>query len=123
MASLTHSTGRLDSISFLFIHCVVAWVLLARRGLIRGNFNIGMRYRIQFVVFLGWSLLSAITAQAQFFYSDTVNIQFAPAKVPDGVTWSPSVSLRDGGLSSEKLPPNMAAEVWVQSQPISAGMS
>lgn len=83
----------------------------------------GMRYRIQFVVLLGLLLLKAITAQAQIFYSDTVNIQFAPAKVPDGVTWPPSVSLRDGGLSSEKLPPNMSAEVWVQSQPISAGMS
>ncbi len=78
---------------------------------------------MKFVVFLGLLLPSAITAQAQFFYSDTVIIQFARAKVPDGVTWSPSVSLRGGGLSSEKLPPNMSAEVWVQTQPISAAMS
>jgi len=82
-----------------------------------------MRYKIKFVGFVGWLLFSGITAQAQLFYSDTVNIQFAPAKVSDGVTWSPTVSLRDGGLSSEKLPPNMAAEVWIQSQSISAGMS
>jgi hypothetical protein len=86
-------------------------------------FNTRMGYKITFVGFVGWLLLSGITAQAQFFYSDTVNIEFAPAKVSDGVTWSPSVSLRDGGLTSEKLPPNRAAEVWVQSQPISAGMS
>jgi hypothetical protein len=82
-----------------------------------------MRYKIKFVVFLGLLILSAITAQAQLFSTDTAQIQFGPTKVPDGVTWSPSVSLRDGGLSAEKLPPNMAAEVWVQSQPISAGMS
>ncbi len=82
-----------------------------------------MRYKIKFLLIPGLLFLSAITAQAQFFYSDTINIQFAPTKVPDGVTWSPSVSLKDGGLSSEKLPPNRAAELWVQSQPISAGMS
>jgi len=82
-----------------------------------------MRYKIKFMVFLGWLFLSAITVQAQFISSDTAKIQFAPTKVPDGVTWSPSVSLTDGGLFSEKLPPNISAEVWVQSQPISAGMS
>jgi hypothetical protein len=82
-----------------------------------------MRYKIKFVVFLGLLLLSAITVQGDLSYSDTTKIQLASTKVPDGVTWSPSVSLRDGGLSSEKLPPNIAAEVWVQSQPISAGVS
>jgi hypothetical protein len=75
------------------------------------------------MVLLGWLCLSAITVQAQLFSSDTAKIQFAPTKVPDGVTWSPSVSLTDDGLFSEKLPPNRATEVWVQSQPISAGMS
>jgi hypothetical protein len=82
-----------------------------------------MRYKIKFLVLLGWLFLSAITVRAQIFSSDTAKIQFAPTKVPDGVTWSPSVSLTAGGLSSQKLPPNMAAEVWLQSQPISAGMS
>ena len=33
------------------------------------------------------------------------------------------VVVKDGGLSSEKLPSNMSDEVWIQSQPISAGMS
>lgn len=82
-----------------------------------------MRCKITFVVFLGLLILPAITAQGQLFSTDTAQIQFGPTKVPDGVTWSPSVSLREGGLSAEKLPPNMASEVWVQSQPISAGMS
>ncbi|HKG62300.1 MAG TPA: hypothetical protein VKB05_21245 [Pyrinomonadaceae bacterium] len=68
-------------------------------------------------------VLSAITAQAEIFYEHRVDIPFAPAKVPDGVTWSPSLSLKEGGLFSEKLPANMSAEVWVESQPISAGMS
>lgn len=82
-----------------------------------------MRYKIEFVVALALLLIAAITAPAQFFSIDTVKIPFAPAKVPDGVTWSPSVSLKDGGLFAEKLPSNRSAEVWVQSQPISAGMS
>jgi len=82
-----------------------------------------MRRTIKFVVFLGLLILPAHTAHAQFFSTDTAQIQFEPGKVPDGVTWSRSVSLRDGGLTAEKLPPNMASEVWVQSQPISAGMS
>ena len=79
--------------------------------------------KIKVAVITGLLLLSAITTQAQIFSENSVNIPFAPAEVPDGVTWSPSVSLKDGGLFSEKLPTNMAAEVWVQSQPISAGMS
>ena len=82
-----------------------------------------MRYEIKFLVLLGWLFLSAISVQAQLFSSDTAKIQFAPNKVPDGVTWSPSVLLTEGGLFSEKLPPNMSSEVWIQSQPISAGMS
>jgi len=82
-----------------------------------------MRCKIKFVLFLGLLLLSAITVQGDLSYSVTTKIQFAPTKVPDGVTWSPSVSLTDRGLSSEKLPPNISAEVWVQSQPISAGVS
>ncbi len=81
------------------------------------------RYQTKFAAFLVLLFFSAITVQSDLFYSDTTKIQFAPTKVPDGVTWSPSVSLRDDGLSSEKLPPNMASEVWVQSQPISAGVS
>jgi hypothetical protein len=68
-------------------------------------------------------LLVSITTQAQIFYEDRVDILFAPDKVPDGVTWSSTVSLKDGGLFSEKLPSYMSREVWVQSQPISAGMS
>lgn len=80
-------------------------------------------YKIKFVVLLGLLMLPAITIHAQIFSRDTTKIQFAPNKVPDGVTWSKSVSLTDNGLFAAKLPPNMAAEVWVQSQPISAGMS
>jgi hypothetical protein len=82
-----------------------------------------MRHKIKFIVLLGWFFLSAITVQAQLFSSDITKIQFAPTKVADGVTWSSSVWLTDGGLFSEKLPPNRSAEVWVQSQPISGGMS
>ena len=82
-----------------------------------------LRHKISFVVFLVLLLLPALTVHAQIFSTDKTKIQFAPNKVPDGVTWSQSVSLRDSGLFAEKLPPNMASEVWVQSQPISAGMS
>jgi len=82
-----------------------------------------MGINIKFPIVLGWFFLVAIAVQAQFFSSDTAKIMFAPTRVPDGVTWSPSVTLADGGLYSEKLPSNMSAEVWVQSQPISAGMS
>ena len=80
-----------------------------------------MRYKIKFLILSVF--LSAITAQAQLFSSDTTKIQFAPTKVAEGVTWSPSFSLTDGGLFSEKLRPNISAEVWIQSQPISGGMS
>ncbi len=82
-----------------------------------------MRSKINFFVLVGLSLFPAITAQAQFFSENTVNIQFAPAKVPEEVTWSQSVSVKADGLYSEKLPSNMTTEVWVQSQPIAAGMS
>jgi hypothetical protein len=82
-----------------------------------------MRYKIKFVIFLGLLVLPAFTTSAEIFSTDTTRIEFGPDKVPDGVTWSPSVSVKDGALTAEKLPPNMAAEVWVQSQPISAGMS
>ena len=78
---------------------------------------------MNFRVASGWLFLAAITAPAQLFSSDTARIVFAPRSIPDEVTWSPSVSLTDGGLSAERLPPNTSAEVWVQSQPISAGMS
>jgi hypothetical protein len=85
--------------------------------------NMRKRYKIKFVAFLGLLILPAITIHAQIFSRDTTKIQFGPNKVPDGVTWSQSVSLRESGLFAEKLPPNRATEVWVQSQPISAGMS
>ena len=81
-----------------------------------------MRYKIITLVPL-WFFLSAISVQAQLFSSDTTKIQFAPAKVAEGVTWSPSLSLTVDGLFSEKLRPNTSAEVWIQSQPISGGMS
>ncbi len=82
-----------------------------------------MRYKISFLVFLGWLSVATIGVRAQFFSNDTTKIQFAPDKVQDGVTWSTTFSLTDSGLRSDKLPPNMSAVVWVQSQPISAGMS
>ena len=81
-----------------------------------------LRYRIKLPVFL-WLCFSTIPVQAQLFSSDTTKIEFAPTKVAEGVTWSSSVSLTDGGLFSEKLQPNISAEVWIQSQPISGGMS
>jgi hypothetical protein len=74
-------------------------------------------------LFLACLLLSPINAQGQIFLSETEKIQFTRNKVPDGVTWSKSFSLTDDGLRAEKLPPNTSAEAWVQSQPISAGMS
>src|SRR4030095_5744708 len=70
-----------------------------------------------------WLFLPAISVQAQLFSSDVTTIQFVSPDVAEGVTWSPSFSLTDGGLFSGKLPPNRSAEVWIQSQPISAGMS
>jgi hypothetical protein len=81
------------------------------------------QYKIKILVLLAGLLFSTITAQAQIFSNDATVIQFAPLKVPDGVTWSRAVSITESGLSSEKLSPNSSAEVWVQSQPISAGMS
>jgi len=82
-----------------------------------------MRNKIKVAVFILFLLLSATRTKAQIFYEEKVDIPFAPDKVPDGVTWSSTVSLKDGGLFSEKLPSYMSREVWVQSQPISAGMS
>jgi hypothetical protein len=81
------------------------------------------QYKIKILVLLAGSLFLTIIAQAQMISSDTTLIQFAPLKVPEDVTWSRSISLTESGLSSEKLPSNSSAEVWVQSQPISAGMS
>jgi hypothetical protein len=40
-----------------------------------------MRYKIKFVVFLGLLVLPAITANAQFFSTDTTKIQFGPNKI------------------------------------------
>ena len=63
-----------------------------------------MRNKTQVAGFLALLVLSAITIHAQIFFEDRVNVPFAPDQVPDGVTWSSTVSLRDGGLFSEKLP-------------------
>lgn len=82
-----------------------------------------MHYQIKYLILLGWVFFLTVTVQAQIFSDDTVKIQFAPTKVPDGVTWSSSVSLSESGLFLERLSPNTSAEVWVQSQPIAAGMS
>ena len=68
-------------------------------------------------------LLSAITIQAQIFFQNRLEIQFAPNQTPAEATWSPSLSLNDNGLFSAKRPPNTSTEVWVQSQPIAAGIS
>jgi hypothetical protein len=65
----------------------------------------------------------AATIQAQFFSNDSITIKFAPTEKLDGVTWSPSVSLTDSGLYLERLSPDASAEVWLQTQPTSAGMS
>jgi hypothetical protein len=81
-----------------------------------------MRYKIV-AALVGLLLVSAITTEAQIFYANRVDIPFAPTKVPKEVAWSSSVSLKDDGLYSEKLPSNMSREVWVQSQPIPAGNS
>ncbi|HEX3250699.1 MAG TPA: hypothetical protein VHS05_14810 [Pyrinomonadaceae bacterium] len=81
-----------------------------------------MRNAIQISVFTVLMVLSAITAQAQIFFDKRVEIQFAPDKIPAEATWSKSVSLNDNGLFSANLPPNTTTEVWVQSQPIPAGI-
>jgi hypothetical protein len=81
------------------------------------------QFKVKILALLAGILFSSIPAQAQILSSDTTVIQFTPLKVPDGVTWSRGVSITENGLSSEKLLPNSSAEVWVQSQPISAGMS
>jgi hypothetical protein len=114
-------------------YCTIAGVSIANLGTgdgarrdrcySLGSFNMRLRSEIKFIAVIGLLLLSAFTAPAGIFFSETVKIQFAPGKVPDEVTWSSSVSLKDGGLYSEKLPSYMSSEVWVQSQPISAGMS
>lgn len=82
-----------------------------------------MRHLTRLALLFSALSLMAATVQAQFFSSDSINIKFAPTEKLDGVTWSPSVSLTDGGLYLERLSPNSSAEVWVQTQPISAGMS
>jgi hypothetical protein len=82
-----------------------------------------MRDKTKIALLFALLLLLAITTQAEIQYDQRVEIPFAPAKVPDGVTWSPSLSLKEGGLFSEKVPSNVSTDVWVQSQPISAGMS
>jgi hypothetical protein len=82
-----------------------------------------MGYKFKLIMLLVSLFLSAIAVPAQLSSSDTTKIQFAPTRVPDGLTWSSSVSLTDVGLFLEQLPRNISYEVWVQSQPISAGMS
>lgn len=81
------------------------------------------QYKLNFLTLFGCFLLSAISLNAQIFFGDTTKIQFIPAQIPAEVSWSPSVSLTSSGLFLEKLLPNNSAEVWVQSQPISVGMS
>jgi hypothetical protein len=82
-----------------------------------------MRRLRSFVLLFSELSLMAATIQAQFFSSDSITIKFAPTEKLDGVTWAPSVSLTDSGLYLERLSPDRSAEVWVQTQPISAGMS
>lgn len=82
-----------------------------------------MSHQLRFLVLLICLCFTAASVRAQFFSNDTTKIQFAPAQVQDGVTWSDNFSLSDTGLLAAKLPPNMSASVWVQSQPIPAGRS
>lgn len=82
-----------------------------------------MRRLTKFVLLFGALFLITATIQAQFFSSDSIKINFTPTESLDGVTWGPSISLTESGLFLEKLSPNISAKVWVQTQPISAGMS
>jgi hypothetical protein len=83
-----------------------------------------MRKAIQISAFTTlFVLLAAVTLQAQIFFQNRVEIQFAPNQTPAEATWSPSLSLNDNGLTSPNLPPNTTTEVWVQSQPMPAGIS
>ena len=82
-----------------------------------------MRRLTRFVLLLSALSLMTATIQAQFFSSDSITIKFAPTEKLDGVTWAPAVSLTDSGLYLGRLSPDSSAEIWVQTQPISAGMS
>jgi hypothetical protein len=67
--------------------------------------------------------LMTAAIQAQIGSNNAVKIRFAPAEILDGITWNSSALLTESGLFLERLAPNTSAEVWVQSQPIAAGMS
>jgi hypothetical protein len=82
-----------------------------------------MRRLTRLVLLFSALSLMAATIQAQFFSSDSITIKFAPTEKLDGVTWAPSVSLTDSGLYLGRVSPDSSAEIWVQTQPISAGMS
>jgi hypothetical protein len=82
-----------------------------------------MRYLTLLLICLCLPLTATNRGRAQIISGNYTQIEFVPTKVPDGVSWSPSVSLTESGLASKELPENVSAEVWVQSQPIAVGMS
>jgi len=69
-------------------------------------------------------IAASITGWAQLLLKDSTSIQFAGARPPEGISWSPSLSLTEAGLVTQ--PVNQAGlswDFWIQSQPIAAGMS
>jgi hypothetical protein len=82
-----------------------------------------MRYIIKFSLLFSTLFPMTAAIQAQIGSSNSVKIRFAPAETLNGITWSSSVLLTESGLFLERLAPNTSAEVWVQSQPMAAGMS
>ena len=69
-------------------------------------------------------IAASVMGWAQFGSSYSTPIEFARNRLPEGVNWSPSLSLTETGLVTQ--PVNQAGVSWVfwiQSQPIAAGMS
>jgi hypothetical protein len=64
------------------------------------------------------------SALAEILSSDSITIEFVQGRVPEGVTWSPSMLLTNNGLQTKALhSPNAFWNVWIQSQAIPVGLS
>jgi hypothetical protein len=85
-----------------------------------------MRIKLLYIPYLLLHFLPvvALPVPAQIFFAEVTKIEFAPGKLPEGIQWSPSMELTEGGLATRPVgAANASWEVWVQTQPIPIGLS